>query len=373
MSNKKLAILGIIAAVMLILAVLMSQLSNKAKTISARSSYLVSGVNIDEIDSIVIKSGDDTLTFKRTSGGFVLVDKDNYPADTEKVNDLITDCLETKISQIVTDNPANHADLGVTEEKAKTVVKFLKPDSSVLVGIIIGNTKEKGQATYVRLTSDNKVYEASQTPYINSVAINYLKAQLIALARKDIQLVTVDSSKGKYILKPKTDSENVELVNIPAGKKLKQSEAKNVFTVLSSLNFTDVMKNPGNLNFDRHYICRLFNSTEFTFDIASRDDKTYVTCRAVFTEEIKEPKAGDKPTADQLKEIQEKQTLDRKADDFTRRNMGWVYEIPGYKAKYLTCELSDLVEDDKDAEVTNTPDPNMILNEIQPDEQTPGF
>ena len=374
MSNKKLATLGIIAAVMVVWAVVQSKVSNTAAhKETSGTAYLVSGVNADDISSITIKSGKDTLTLRRKSKGFVVVNKDNYPADTQKINDLITDCLEIKVSQMVTDNPANHADLGVTEDKAQKVVRFFTPDANELFGVIVGNSKGSGQGTYVRLASSDKVYLASQPPYVDDTAINYVKQQLVAIVHKDIQLVTVESPNGKYILKPKTDSEDVELVNIPEGKKLKESDAKNVFNALSSLNFSDVKKDSDDLKFDRHYICKLFNSTEFTFDIASKDDKTFVKCRAVFTEG-KPPATNpdEKLSQDQLKERENKLLLDKKADDFTSRNLGWVYEIPSYKAKYLTTDLSSLVENDTNATVTGTSDPNAILNQIQSDDPSAG-
>jgi hypothetical protein len=364
MNNKKLAILGIIAAVMLLWAVIQSQVSNNAQSASKGLSYLVSGVNVDEIDSIAVKADKDTLTFKRQADGFVVVNKDGYPAETKKINELMTDCLGIEVSQMVTDNPVNHQDLGVTEDKAKTVVTFIKPDASVLLEIIIGNTKENGQGTYIRLASSNKVYESTDIPFVDTDAANYVKKQLTALIRRDIEEVSFSSPNGKYVLKPLTDSDEVKLVDIPVGKELKQSEAKNVFTALSSLDFADVMKNPGDLKFDRQYICKLFNSTEFTFNIASKEGKTYVSCLAVFTEGRPETIKKDE-TPEQLKEKEGKLLLDDKADDFTKRHMGWVYEIPAYKAKYLTTELSGLLEDKIVDEKNETPDPNVILNNLQ--------
>ncbi len=375
MSNKKLATLGIIAAVMVVWAVFQSKISKTAaQKETSGQAYLVSGVNADDISSILIKTGKDTLTLRRKSKGFVVVNKDNYPADTEKINDLITDCLEIKVAQMVTDNPANFADLGVTEDKATKIVRFFTPDANELFGVIVGNSKESGQGTYVRMTSSNKVYLATQPPYVDDTALNYVKQQLVALVHKEIQLVTVDSPNGRYVLKPKTDSEDVELVNIPEGKKLKESDAKNVFDALSGLNFSDVKKDSGDLKFDRQYICKLFNSTEFTFDIASKDGKSYVKCRAIFTDG-KPPVANpnEKLSDDQMKERENKLLLDKKADDFTSRNLGWVYEIPSYKAKYLTTDLSSLVEDDTNAAVTKTPDPNAVLNQIQPDVNSSGL
>lgn len=365
MNNKKLAILGIIAAVMLVLAIIQSKFSNVSSNITTGTKYLVSGVNTNEIGSIIIKSGDKTLTLEQQSGKFVVANKDNYPAETSKINDLITKCLGIEVaSQIVTDNPANHTDLGVAEDNAQMIVKFLNADSKEIVGIIVGNTKENGSGTYVRLTSEPKVYEAAESPLIEVEPLNYVKKQLCALLKIDTAQTTVSSSDGQYTLKPVTDSEDVELVSIPAGKKLKQNEAKAVFTALSNLSFTDVMTKPKDMNFDRQYVCRLFNSTEFTFDIGTKNGLTYVSCRAAFTEGRPETIRKDE-TEEQLKQKEEKMLLDDKADDFTARHIGWVYEIPSSNAKYLTMPLSGLLEDIKESDLIETLDPNAILNTIQ--------
>ncbi len=365
MSNKKLAILGIVAAVMLALALMQSKISNVSSNITPGTKYLVSGVNTDDIDSIVIKSGDKTLTLKRQLGKFVVVNKDNYPADTSRINDLISKCMELEVSsQIVTNNQANYKDLGVSEESAQLIVKFLKADSQEIVGLIVGNTKENGNGAYIRLTSDKNVYEAAESPWIDADPINYVRKQLCALTKTDTAQVTVSSSEGEYILKPVTDSQDVELVDIPAGKKLKQNEAKGVFNALSNLNFTDVMLKPKDLNFDRHYKCKLFNSTEFTFDIATKNGLTYVACRAVYTEGVPETVRKDE-NEEQLKQKEEKFLLDEKAKDFTARHIGWVYEIPAFSAKYMTMPLSDILEDSKETDIIPTSDPNAILNAIQ--------
>ena len=369
MSNKKLGILGIIAAVMLVWAVIQSKVSSTSRIVSVGTKYLVSGVNTDDIGSIEIKSGDTTLTLKRQLDKFVVANKDNYPADTRKINDLISRCLEIEVSsQIVTDNPSNFKDLGVSEDEAKVVVKFLNKDSEEIIGIIVGNSKEKGNGTYMRLVSEDKVYEAEDSPLIEVNPIQYVKTQIVALTRPDTAQVTVSSSEGKYTIKSVTDSEDLELVDMPIGKTLKQSEAKAVFTALSNLSLTDVMIKPKDMAFDRQYKCKLYNSTEFTFDIGTKNGLTYVTCRAVFTEGRPETIRKDEPE-EELKEKEKKFLLDDKADAFTTRHIGWIYEMPAYSAKYLTLPLSDLLEDSEEIDSGDDipPDPNAILKAIQQD------
>ena len=59
--------------------------------------------------------------------------------------------------------------------------------------------------------------------------------------------------------------------------------------------------------------------------------------------------------------------LDDKANDFTSRHRGWVYEISEYKAENLTKDLSGLVEDQPEPEpidANDITDPNTILDNV---------
>jgi hypothetical protein len=360
MSNKKLAILGVVAVVMLIWAVVQSQVSNKPKTVSQGPSYLIQGLDPALIDSIVLGTGENAVTLKRQNADFVVVNKDNYPAKAKQINDLISKCLEIETSQFVTDNPANFEDLGVTEEKARTVVKFLKQDSSLLTGVIIGKTKEVGEGTYVRLASDNKVYETPSAPWFGSGAMSFIEQQIVSVKRDDINSVTVSSPDGNYVLKTDPGSGGIVMQDIPAGKKLKGTDAQSVFTALTSLSFSDVKKNPGDLSFDKHYVCRLKDSTEYTINIAAKDNKTYITCSAKFTDE--RPATIRKDESDEeLRAKEAKLLADDNAKEFTAKHQGWIYEIASYKAGSLTKQKSDLLEDEvKSKEKEQTTDPNNI-------------
>jgi hypothetical protein len=361
MSNRKLFVLGIIAVLMVSWAVVQSRVSDKKEAEPSGPVYLVQGLNTADIGSIVLGVGEDAVTLKRGGRQFVVVNKDNYPAKAGEINSLISKCLEIQTSEFVTDNPANHEDLEVTEEKARSLIKFLKsdPNSTLLTGVAIGKSKESGQDTYVRLLSkddsvNNKVYIAENVPWFGTDAVNFIEQELISVKRDDIASVTVNLPGGEYTLKTEPNSTNIVLENIPAGKKLKSSEARSVFTALTGFRCNDVKKQPDDLTFDKKYVCRLADETEYTVNIAVKDDKTYVTCSAVYT--------GVRPTTirtdeseEELKVKEAKLLADDKAKEFTAKHKGWVYEIAEYKAKNLAKELSDLLED-----VEKPKDPNAV-------------
>ncbi len=347
MSNKNLTILGIVAVLMVIWAVAQSHVSNRSRTETDGPSHLLRGLDPADIDSIVLGGSEETVTLKRQQGKFVVVNKDNYPAKASEINNLITKVLEIQTSQFVTDKAANHEDLGLTEENATATIKFFKSDSSLLTGVIGGKKKELGQGAYVRLASSDDAYVAPTMPYIADTAISYIEQDLVSMKREDIVSVTVSSANGQYTLKTTEDGKDVILENIPAGKKFKSSDGDSVFTALTSLRCDDVMKNSGDLTFDKEYICTLKDSTVYALKIAQKDDKTYATFEADYTDKTPITKDSNVESEEELKKKEAKLLAQEGAVKFTTKHKGWVYEIAEWKAKNLIKELSELIEDEE--------------------------
>jgi hypothetical protein len=348
MSSRKLIVLGIVAVLMVVWAVVQSRISGRPGAEPNTPVYLIQGLDPADIDSIVLGAGDDAVTLKRIEGRFVVANKDNYPAVAGKINDLITSCLDIRTSELYTDEPANHKDLGVTEQDARSVVKFFRHNSEPLVGVVIGNTKEQGQGSFVRLTSSDKVYVTLKSPWIDQRAVNYIDQQLFSLDRKDIESVTVTGPNDVYTLHAKQGQGIVLEEPLPQGKKLKGSDYEQVFNALTSLRFDDVKKASKaqkDLNFDRQYICRLKNSTVYTIKVAQKNDKMYITCDAEFTDKTPVTKEKEVESQEQLKEKEARLIARDKAKEFSGKHNGWVYVIAESKAKNLTKRLSELLED----------------------------
>jgi len=383
MSDNKLAALAVVAVIMVILAIVQSRIPS-GPVESETPGYLIPGLNVDRIGSIVIGKGDNIVTLKRTAGHFVVANKDNYPAKVSEINNLLTKCQEIRWLQMITDNPKNHEDLEVSEQNARSIVRFLtpEPNSTVLAGIVAGKTKDSltgGTGAYVRLLSSDKkssdkVYLAHSIPWFSSQVLDYIDKGLISCKFEDIESVTVSSSEGQYTLKAKQDSKEIMLENIPEGKKLKVSDAKSIFTALADMRIEDVMKKTSGLLFGRKFICRLKNSTVYTIDIAQKNGKTYIICDAEFTDNVERPTKDE--TEEQLKEKEAQLIAWEKATEFADKHKGWTYLITDLKAKNLSKSLSDLLEDDdnpKDTEIPAEPNSTGIdellesLNLEEPD------
>lgn len=168
MSDKKLAILGVLAVAAAGWAIVQSRLSQPGSTENFRSSPLIEGLAIDSISSIVItgENGAKHVTLDRSGASFVLRDKDNYPADVGKINGLINKCLDIRVQEKVTSNAANHADLKVTPETARYVVTLTNKDGNAITGFAISESDSESGRAYARLLSSDDVYAISSDPWI---------------------------------------------------------------------------------------------------------------------------------------------------------------------------------------------------------------
>ena len=346
MTDKKLTVLGGIAVLMVILAVITSNVPEKKGSDAEGPTYLIQGVNPDGIASIEVSSGDDTVTLKRKSDRFVVGQMSNYPALASKINTLINEVLDIRTIEMFTENASNHADLGVTEESAAYVVKFFNPDGKDITGVVVGRNKEKGQGLFVRLVSEDRVYVTLNRLNLSIKPIGYVDQSLISVSAAEIEWVKSSGDGEKYGLK-KDDDGNIVLNIMPETKKLKTDGASKVFNALTSLQFDDAVKaGAKNLTFDKKYICRLKDSTQYTLEIAKDEDKTFVKCIAEFTDKSKiTVQRGGDESEEELKAKEDKLLARDAAEKFTKTHAGWVYEIPGQIAENLTKPAIDLYED----------------------------
>ena len=353
MSNRNLALLGVIAVLMAVLAVFQSSVTKNKPGAGTEQFYLLQGLDTGLIAAVEIISGDKQVTLKRAGEGFVASGKDNYPVMVSRISELITTCLDIKTVEHRTSNPANHADLGVAESNAQNIVKFMDEQGGLITGVVISKADPENNKTYVRHISGDDVYLVSESVWIRTSVLDYVEAELLSVERDKIRRVVVSGFGEGYTLKAGDEAGEVILEDVPEGREVKSNDIKQVFTALTSLQFDDVRRDLGDgeeLKFDLSYVCQLEDSTIYTLSIARSDGSTYIKCMVEFTDKTPVTKEQGVESQEQLKEKEAKLLALENAEKFTKRHAGWIYKIPEYKAVYLTKKLPELLEDIKEEE-----------------------
>ena len=368
MSNRQLTILGIVAALALAWAIVQAQLSHRRSPQASGPTYLIQGLDTDAVAEIQLGKPDDPSTLRRQGQGFVVSNRNDYPAQTDRINGLFRTCLEVQTTgSLVTEHPANHEDLGVTEAMASHIVRFLKRAEGkdaedpyeLITGLVIGERNPDAGGSYVRLVDSDKVYLALQVPSLQSAATDYIDKQLTKVDKNDIVRVTVKSAESEYTLQ-KDGAGKTCLTEIPADKKQKEYDVDRVFEALSSLSFSDVTSAEDSdlqdISFDGVYICELKNSTVYTARIAEKDGKSYLHIDAEFTDTTPVTvKRGGDESPEELKKKDEKLQAQEAVATFSQTHQNWLYELASYQAGNLTKKLADLLEDQPKPEPEEPP------------------
>jgi len=351
MTDKKLALLGIAAVILAGAAILQNRLAQRSgSTDMFQSSPLIQGLALDAIAGITITSekGAVTTTLKKTGSGFVVADKDGYPADIRKINTLLNNCLDIRTTERITSDPANHADLGVTDATARYGVRFLDADGKEITGVLISENQSDSREAYARLTTNHDTYLIQSPPWLTTTAMEYVNKTIVEADRAKVRKVMVKSPAGQYQLTASEAGGAVTLENMPDGKQFKATTYQSVFGAAGSLEFDDVMaaeNTPQGLVFDRNFSCQMDDATVYEVALAQQGDKTYVKVSADFTDKTPVEKERRVESEEELKAKESKLLASDAVKAFNARHKGWVYQIASTKAANLTQPLDALLEE----------------------------
>ncbi len=167
MKTKQLLILG---GVLVVLAIVVLALENPF----GKSAYdkkvetatpLFPNFDKEQVAKIEIIASDGTATLSKQDGNWVVASMDNYPADSEGVDELLTKVGEFKNTQRVSSNPEKQADFEV--DSSGVEAKLMDATDKVLAHLFVGKTTPGFLSSYVRAADSNDVYVAQG--YLQSV------------------------------------------------------------------------------------------------------------------------------------------------------------------------------------------------------------
>ena len=343
-STRNLVILVVVAVAMVAVTVTLYSGPKRGPAAFEPGAPLMQGLAPEKVQTIALTQGATTVTLKRKDKGFVIAERDGYPAAPGKVNELLLACMDVRCRGKVTDSKSNHADLGVVEGGADALsIVFKDAADKTLTGLVRGKTGESG-GPYVRLIDKDTVYVAENNIYVTVAPAWFMDKKLIDVKPEDIRRVDVEVGGGSYTI-TRDEKGAIALTPVPEGKRVKESVRDTVLNALGGFEFTDVSSAATTpLDWDTTYTCRLASELVYAVKLAKKDNKYYAKVSAASSNagSVKITRSeGDE-------ELKKKEALLQgveKARDFTPRHAPWVYEIPSWTAEKLRHPLADLVED----------------------------
>jgi hypothetical protein len=123
-----------------------------------KDALLFPGFNPDEALSILIKDPSREQTLRRVNGEWKAANYYNYPADPQRVGELLRAVKDLRRASVVSRNPAKRAIYQVGEGGLE--VRVMGSDDKTLAHLLVGKPSPDFTSTYIRRADSDEVIAA---------------------------------------------------------------------------------------------------------------------------------------------------------------------------------------------------------------------
>lgn len=345
MNRKQLAILGLAALVVSMLAVFFSlQESSRYEPTAHVRLYPDLESQLNSITRMVVQqAGQTPVTLELKDGRWTVAEKSSYPADLSQLRKTLIALARLELVEAKTRNPEKYSLLAlqsIDQANAHSQdLKLFDKDSTQLAHVIIGKTDTAG-SSYVRKAEEEQSWLGSEQISLPPKAEEWLAKPLISLDAQRIQRVEVGRGKdtGYTLFRTAPSQQDFQMEDLPQGKRFKPEQAQRVASALANLSLSDVISQqqiPAVEGDWKQTTFKTFNGQVIKADSRDIKGKQYLKLAADYNPEGVKDHYTKKSKADPKQETAQ----------FQRRFQGWVFIIPSYEANALALGRDTLLED----------------------------
>jgi hypothetical protein len=312
--------------------------------------------SLNDVSEVVLRrSGNAVMvTLAQTADGWVVSDRGNYPANFSRLRQNLRGLAEARIFESKTSNPEFYERLGVRDinDSLATGTEFTITSPTVSAQVIVGRTDEGGgKLAYVRKTGEEQSYLVKASLDPGQGPNDWLDSALLDIPSTRIRSAQIRHPDGEIlaVAKPRSDSVNYTVADIPAGRSLSYEGAANsIGAALAGLTLDDVEPTG---DFEPGEVQPVLASFE-TFDGLRVDVQTWELAdgerRVAFAATAQAPAEVAAPAETEAAEAgpvdaAEVARIADEAADITKRLGRWIYTVPSFKSDQFTRRMNDLL------------------------------
>lgn len=307
----------------------------------------------DEVATIKVTRAGGEATIERKERAWVVKEASSYPADMEKVREVLIGLAQLETMEPKTRRADRYAKLEVEDATGKDAksarVTLTDATGGTLADVIVGKAKfslEGIDSLYVRRPGADRAWLALGRVEPARGRLGWVDPSFLSIDRERIRKATLRPSGPAplVVFKSKAGDEDFKLAGMPPGTELKDEfGVSDIARVLQGLTFDDVRPAadvPVDQSGEPYGVYETFDGLIFDLWLKEADGKTWLAGRA---------KAGTDPapTEEVKKEIEAINT----------RLGTWRYALAEYELKNLKKTMADLVtkKEEKKEDETEPP------------------
>ena len=263
MSKRQVIILWAVAAILGALVLVIKLTSGDPDQIATErkpGETLFESFPAESISRVVVNGAKESLTLEKSGTGWVLVERDGYPADATLVLELIRMIDELEITRAIEAGPSLAPRFGMNPEASKEEdhgieIKFLGKNKEELAKVTLGKNIETGinegilggsmmVGRYIRNHADESGFYASSElfPAVTDVASSWLRDTFINPEKIESVAVTKpDSKELAWHLNRKSEEAVFQVVGGKPNEVANSTFANRLGNFLSYTRFEDVV------------------------------------------------------------------------------------------------------------------------------------
>lgn len=337
--DRNLAVLAGVAVVAIVLAVVAVHLReamvaprNTPQTFLPGVAHALNARAVTRIHIASKNGGTFDVTFV-PSKGWVLPQRDNFPASFEEVKKTLVAIAAMETVEPKTDNPQlfHYVDLDAPPKGAGVEVT-LSGDKGVLANLIIGKTAMIGDDSaiglFVRKANDNQSWLVKSPSEIKSQPSDWMDKTVVNVDRSRVARVDVQPDKGPAysVSRSKPTDDSFTVSPLPKGRELSYAGAADgAASVVADFGFDDIQP-ATSLDFSNpaRETVHTFDGLNVTVETVKQGDATWARVEA-----SAEP--GKTAAAKEALKINEHAGT-------------WAYKLQSYKASEFAAPLETLLK-----------------------------
>jgi hypothetical protein len=240
---KKIIIPLILLVTLIIIAVVLKGPWAKSPYSPATPKKVITNFEPDQVSRIELSQKDKEVILGREQNKWLVVSSFNYPANQEKVSELLSKVKNLKQSDIASRNIEKHAIFQVDAEQGR-LLKIFDAKEGTLSDVYIGKTAADYQSTYLRLRNSDEVLIVDEDigRLVPVDAKSWLERTLFKFDSKEITQITLKSitiTKTEEIILVQ-DEKQEWTITAPEKHPCDKAIATDLAQTLSSIELEDV-------------------------------------------------------------------------------------------------------------------------------------
>jgi hypothetical protein len=195
---------------------------------------------LPEVRQVTLVAAGQETNLVRDGDIWQIAERDGYPADFEKLSQLLMGLAKAELKERKTALVSNHESLSVTEAEGTTITLSTRSEE---LSAVLGKTVSKGAGTFARYRSADQVWLLDQSLTGSANPADWLDNPLISLPQAEIESIEVAIKDEKIYRAVKQSEGDWGLERLPAGRKLRYSTVLTpLATAVSQLSIVDVAR-----------------------------------------------------------------------------------------------------------------------------------